>query len=339
MRKLYLQIPSGNKAKEDIDCLMAQAGFKNIAVKSSSHNAVARFFAKLMSVLLILVRTKKDDVLLIQYPFKKYYSLACKLTHLKGGKVITLVHDLGCCRRKKLTEQQEIKRLSHTDVLIVHNEAMKEFLTTRGYNKPMLTLGIFDYLAPCECATPHKGPQEEWQVVYAGGLAQRKNAFLYQIDSHIAGWHFNLYGKGIDEQEAAKWSNTTPAGFIKSDDFIKSSVGHFGLVWDGSSIDACEGEWGSYLLINNPHKTSFYLRAGKPVVMWDKAALTPFVLSHGLGVTVSSLREIGEKLSAITPGQYQQMCHNVSLVSKQLANGHYFYEACNNAIQITQNQK
>lgn len=327
MRKLYLQIPSGNKAKEDIDILMSRAGFRNIAVGCRSHNAVARFFAKLFSVLLIVFRVRKGDILLIQYPFKKYYSLVCSLAHLRGGKVVTLIHDLGCCRRKKLTEEQEIRRLSHSDVLIVHNEAMMQFLANRGYTKPMLTLGIFDYLAPVPGKTPNKKDDEEWQVVYAGGLARRKNTFLYLLDQHISGWHFNIYGNGVEEEEAAKWENITPMGFIKSDDFIKSSVGHFGLVWDGNSIDACEGEWGGYLLINNPHKTSFYLRAGKPVIMWDKAALAPFVIKNGAGIAVSSLREIGEKLAKINPEEYAQMCNNANRLSQQLQDGHHFYEA------------
>lgn len=335
MRNIFLQIPSKNKAKEDIDfVVMSKSGFKNIAVHGTSHNAVARFFVKLLSVLLILVRVKKGDIFLIQYPFKKYYALACRLIHLRGGKVITLIHDLGCCRRKKLTEQQEIRRLSHTDVLIVHNEAMKEFLETRGLKKRMVTLGIFDYLAPHNASSPKKDKDQPWQVAYAGGLARRKNTFLYLLDEHIKGWELYIYGKGLEEEAAAKWKNIKPMGFIKSDDFIRSSVGHFGLVWDGSSIDACDGEWGNYLRINNPHKTSFYLRAGKPVIMWTEAALTPFIISHGAGIAVSSLREIGEKLQTITPQQYQEMCRQALALSKQLQEGHHVLKAYREAVKL-----
>ena len=146
MSNLYLKIPSGNKAKEDIDEIMEKEGFVNVACSLSSHNAVARFLSKLISVLLIVFRVKKGDVVLVQYPFKKYYELVCNLTHMKGGKVITLIHDLGSFRRKKLTVSQENIRLSHTDVLIAHNEAMQEFLVKNGFVKHIVTLGIFDYL-------------------------------------------------------------------------------------------------------------------------------------------------------------------------------------------------
>ena len=66
MSNLYLKIPSGNKAKEDIDEIMEKEGFVNIAYSLSSHNAGARFLSKLISVLLIVFRVKKGDVVLVQ---------------------------------------------------------------------------------------------------------------------------------------------------------------------------------------------------------------------------------------------------------------------------------
>lgn len=334
MSNLFLKIPSGNKAKEDIDVIMEQNGFRDVAWSLSSHNAVARFISKLASVLLLLFRVKKGDVLLVQYPFKKYYSLVCHLTHIRGGRVVTLIHDLGCFRRKKLTVEQEMKRLSNTDVLIAHNEAMKAFLETNGFRKPLLTLGIFDYKAPSEACTPVKKADEEWKVVYAGGLAKRKNTFLYLLDEHISGWHFYIHGKGLDEEFTKDWTHITPCGFIKSDDFIKESVGHFGLVWDGSSIDECAGDWGSYLKVNNPHKTSFYLRSGKPVIMWKEAALTPFVLQEKVGFAVGSLKEIGESLSNISEDEYQEMCRNAKAISQRLQDGYYFKTAFSKAVEL-----
>ena len=52
MSNLYLKIPSGNKAKEDIDVIMEKEGFVNVACSFSSHNAVARFFSKLIYCLI-----------------------------------------------------------------------------------------------------------------------------------------------------------------------------------------------------------------------------------------------------------------------------------------------
>lgn len=334
MSNLFLKIPSHNKAKEDIDILMENEGFKNIALSFSSHNSIARFFSKIASVLMLIVNVKKGDVLLIQYPFKKYFSLVCMLTHLKGGKAIALIHDLGSFRRKKLTVEQERKRLSHADVIIVHNAAMKKFLSDNGTTQPMVELEIFDYLADSTGEKPEKKNEDEWQVVYAGSLVKRKNTFLYLLDEHISGWHFNIHGTGLDENYTKTWKNITPQGFIKSDDFVRHSIGHFGLVWDGSSIEECAGDWGEYLRINNPHKTSFYIRSGKPVIMWKHSALAPFVLKEGIGIAVETLPDIQRELSAISPEQYRAMVEKTAIISQRLAEGYYFNQAFSKALAL-----
>ena len=327
MAHLFLQFYNNNKARTDLDEIMLANGFRNIAVGSSCRSKAGIFLAKIATLAIMPLRIQRGDVLLIQYPFKKYYTTLCRVAHRRGAKVVTLVHDLGCFRRKKLTVQQEIARLDHTDVLIVHNESMAQFLSSHGYRRPMVTLGIFDYLATPLATTPTKRADEPWTVVYAGGLAKRKSTFIYLLDAVIEGWKMFVHGRGLDEEEARSWRNVESRVFIRSDDFVRESVGHFGLVWDGISIDECAGQWGEYLRVNNPHKTSFYLRAGKPVIMWNKAALTPFVLREGVGVAVSSLRDIGHKLNEISADDYAQMCRNVERVSALLADGHYFKTA------------
>lgn len=335
---VYLKLDTGNKAKEDIDQLMQQKGFCNVAVGSDWKGKVGRFFAKLLTMLVLPLRVGKGDVLLVQYPFKKYYPSLCRIMHMRGGKVVTLIHDLGCFRRKKLTVEQEVRKLSGTDVLIVHNDSMQAFLQQHGYDKPMLTLGIFDYLAPCQ---PKMSPALEeggsWDVVYAGGLAERKNKFLYLLDEKLPDdccWTLHIHGKGLDEAKATGWKHIRPRGFIGSDDFIRESIGHFGLVWDGSSVDECAGDWGVYLKVNNPHKTSFYLRSGKPVIIWKEAALAAFVEREGVGFAVNSLRDIDEALRNITPERYAAMLSCARNIQKRLAEGHYFSEAFAKATKL-----
>ncbi len=335
---LFLKIQFNNKAKNDIDVLMGQSGFRNVAVGSEWHGKVARFFAKLLSVFLLVFRVHRGDVLLVQYPFKKYYPTLCRIAHMRGAKVVTLIHDLGCFRRKKLTVTDEVKKLSMTDVLIVHNESMQQFLSDHGYQRPMLTLDIFDYLAPEEpVATPVHAEGSPWSVVYAGSLAERKNKFLYLLDEALpadCAWKLYIHGKGLDEEKAAHWQHIEARGFIKSDDFVRDSIGHFGLVWDGSSIEECAGDWGVYLKVNNPHKTSFYLRSGKPVIMWREAALSAFVEREGVGIVVGSLTELNERLQQLSAAEYEAMVNRVQRVRKQLAAGYYFNEAYLQALKL-----
>ncbi len=338
MSNLHLKIHFRNKAKEDIDIFAEAKGFKNVATGSEWKGTVGRFFSKLLSLLMLVFRARKGDVLLIQYPFKKYYPSLCRIMRWKGGKTITLIHDLGCFRRKKLTVEEEIVKLSRTDVLIVHNESMMRFLKDNGYRKPMLTLDIFDYVSGVEPASrPTHQAGAAWDIVYAGGLAMRKNKFLYILDDKLpdnCNWKLYIHGSGLDEAKAAGWAHIKPLGYIKSDDFIKESVGHFGLVWDGASIDGCSGDWGEYLKINNPHKTSFYLRSGKPVIIWQEAALAPFVESEGVGIVIGSLTELHERLACLTEEEYEKMVGRVQLMRQRLATGYYFNKAFDKAIAL-----
>lgn len=90
---------------------------------------------------------------------------------------------------------------------------------------------------------------------------------------------------------------------VPSEEFIKHIDADFGLVWDGDSLDGCSGEYGQYLKWNSPHKVSFYLRAGLPLIIWKEAAVAPIIEEAGAGITIWSLKELDDKLANLTPEQ------------------------------------
>ena len=104
-------------------------------------------------------------------------------------------------------------------------------------------------------------------------------------------------------------------------------LGDFGLVWDGTSIDTCAGNYGTYLKYNDPHKTSLYLVCGFPVVVWEKSAISRFVLARGAGIAVASLLEAGDAIAALSPKEYEAMCKNAAAVSAELRSGSYLKRA------------
>ena len=122
--------------------------------------------------------------------------------------------------------------------------------------------------------------------------------------------------------------------FMKSEEFISSVDGDFGLVWDGDSLDTCSGSFGEYLRWNSPHKVSFYLRAGLPIIVWDKAAVAPIVKKEGIGICISNIAELNNILRSITPEEMQKMRINVSRISKDLSNGEFLNKAVNNGIEM-----
>ena len=350
----YIKINSRNKAKQDIDQLMAGMGYRNIAVSGVGGKKVETFLRKVFTLAASLFRLHKGDVLLMQYPYKKFYALQCRLAHLKGAKVITLIHDLGTFRRRKLTAEQEMRRLSHTDYIIAHNDRMKQWLVEHGRSAATIgTLGIFDYLSDeaikgvrseelgvrseeLGVRSEELGVRSEElgvkisnlkfqisNIIYAGRLGERKNAFLYQASDEIEGCVMDLYGSGnLDYSRFGK--NIHHHGRIDSDKFISMDKDGWGLVWDGDSCNGCGGIWGEYLKINNPHKCSFYLRAGLPVIVWSQSAMADFVLTNKVGIAVERLSDIPEAIQGVGEQELSQIKDNVASMQQRLNEGYYF---------------
>ena len=240
--------------------------------------------------------------------------------------MIVVIHDLGSFRRKKLTVEQEICRLSHADYIIAHNTRMKQWLLDNGCKVPLGVLEIFDYLSDTK-APSHVVPSQPYRVVYAGALNPRKNTFLYEVGNYCHSYQFNLYGNGFELDKAKGKEFFHCKGFVRSDELIATVEGDFGLVWDGFSIDACTGDFGEYLKYNNPHKTSLYIRCELPVIIWEQAALADFVRDNGIGLCVSSLAELDTLLSSVTPEQYAVMKHRTIEISRRLSQGYYIQKA------------
>lgn len=329
----YKEVHSaGNKAKTDIEQIMAENGYVNVGLRQTRHPGTIRaFLATLASVLKAPFSLREGDRLVLQYPLKKYFTWVCRMAHLRGAKVIVVIHDLGSFRRKKLTVSQEIRRLGHADYIIAHNDRMKQWLTANGCRLPIGTLEIFDYLSQTK-ATPRRNVRKPYEVLYAGALNPRKNTFLYQVGACIHSYSFNLYGNGFELDKAQGKEHFDYKGFVRSDDLIATAQGDFGLVWDGFSIDACTGDFGEYLKYNNPHKTSLYIRCELPVIIWEQAALADFVRRNGIGLCIASLADLDHVLDKLTSEQYAEMKQNVKVISERLRTGYYIQKTLTTAI-------
>lgn len=323
----YIPIKSGNKAKNDIDTLMKQNDFINVSVNINQDGKINKFLYKFFTMFKLFKTIHKGDTLIIQYPFKKFYEHQCRIAHWKGAKVITLIHDLGTFRRHKLTANQEIIRLSHSDYIIAHNPTMMQWLINNGCKKKIVSLDIFDYLA--ETNPKDSDLQSPYNhIVYAGGFNKRKNMFIYQLDEIMDGCKVDLYGNGKVDDDVS-WKNVRFNGPKPSDEFVACVEGHWGLVWDGDSVDECSGQWGEYLKINNPHKTSFYLRANLPVIVWKQSAMAPFILKNNLGISINSLKELPEVLNKISDEDYKKIRISVINFKQKLQDGYFFIKALN----------
>lgn len=311
---------AGNRAKTDNEVTFAEMGAVNLGLPQRIRSGkVATFVYDLMSVVRFAFKVRRSDRLLLQYPVKKYYTLICRIAHSRGAKVVSFIHDLGSCRRKKLTVEQEMRRLSHSDAVIAANPAMQAWLEVNGYKGILTCSGFHDYRSNAQ-PNEESGLSTPPTVIYAGAVNRRKNSFLIDFCQLHKSYRLLIYGDCRNIPEIVN-SQTETRDFIEPDMFISNAGGDYGLVWDGDSLDACTGSFGEYLALNTPHKASFYLRAGLPLIVWDNSAIAPLVKHEGVGIAVSSLADIDNALARITDDAYSKMRRNVVALSKKLSAG------------------
>ena len=326
-RNYYHLTSAGNKAKTDNEDTLVEMGAINLGLPRTIRNSkILAFFLDLIGVIRACILLQKDDVLFLQYPVKKYFSFLCHVTHLKGAKTVSLIHDLGSFRRKKLTIQKEINRLSNSDYIIASNEKMKGWLEEHGLQKPVGSLGLFDYRSESKCSE-EVTERGQIKVVYAGALSMKKNSFLVELSKTLNHWQLLVCGNKEGLQGLQDNPQITYQGFVPSEEFIKHIDADFGLVWDGDSLDGCSGEYGQYLKWNSPHKVSFYLRAGLPLIIWKEAAVAPIIEEAGVGITICSMEELDKILKALTLEDYQKMKSNTVIMANKLNEGYFLHQA------------
>lgn len=211
---------------------------------------------------------------------------------------------------------RDIALLSKCNYVIAHNTIMAERLRAFGCNTHISTLRIFDY--NCSLTPPKRTLKigEPVKVVFAGNL--NKSLFLKSIDQ--SSHQYQLFVYGMPEMT---FQNSIYKGCVDADVLPNVIEGHFGLIWEGDSIQSTED---NYICINNPHKLSMYIVAGLPVITWEGSAAARFVEENNIGFVVSSLDEIDKRISEITSEDYSEMIKNCNTIRERLNKGYYLKE-------------
>ena len=285
----------------------------------------------------------KGSVVLFQHPqpgkrlvlkFVEYY-------RKRGIKFIALIHDLESLRggiagvvsiNTKTNQIGDNTMLKAFDVVICHNEHMRQYMIGKGFDpERLVNLEIFDYLSDVDRKQPEKGDNPS--IAIAGNLAKAKAGYIPKIFENNGNKDLvvNLYGtRYVPEQET---ENLKYHGAFPPEDLAAHLEGDFGLIWDGTEASTCSGNTGEYLKYNNPHKASMYLSAGMPVIVWSQAAIADFVLDNGVGIVVDDLYSLEEVIKGITKEEYQRYVENTRRVSKSLRGGAYTLAAIHTAVE------
>ena len=331
---------AGSKAVQDVFDVAKKLGYEAEVIRTAT--SIDSLWGKIRRQALFFIDWFKsyfsitpNSLVLIQTPYHHKQLIRnwvlSKLKRDKKVKFISLVHDVEELRKSLYNNYYKNEfnfMLSIADSIIVHNDTMKAFFIKKGIpENKLVSLKIFDYLMDKEATS--KNVIFERAISIAGNLDINKSAYIAQLGK--LGIIVHLYGPNfshsLEQYQDIQYHGSFPASEIPNQ--LNSG---FGLVWDGNSIDTCSGDFGEYLQYNNPHKLSLYLASGIPVVIWDKAAEADFVRKHNLGICVSSLSELKDKLEQISEKNYQEMIKNVANISTLLRYG----EHTKNSIRISE---
>ena len=335
-RKIFLstEIPNDKtaktKAKVDVMEILEREGYYSMYFpKVNTFMQIVQFWRALSKIV------DKNSHLVLEYPCmpRRRIWVISTFKFVKGIKLYGVIHDIGDLRFPDQKQMSDMLFLNRFDGLISHNASMTVWLRQRGYKKPIVNLNVFDYCLKDERNFNENGVSGMLKVLYAGNLSFAKATYIY--DKKLEGLHsFQLcvYGQHF-EKDRINGSRVSYKGVFNPDAPDLPEKYHFGLIWEGESIETCTGQYGQYIRFNNPHKFSLYLSLGLPVIVWKEAAIAKFVTDNKIGFTISSfdeLEKIGEK---VTEHQYSEYLSNINQLSHKVRKGFFLGTAINELIK------
>lgn len=322
---------ASSKAKSDIDLFLKKSNFnilyKGFKLSPNFLGKTRKLKYKYIDIPKMFKHTNMDNII-IHYPIYSsflYTALIKNIRKYTVAKIYLIIHDIESLRMFSTNNnyiKEEIRLLNEVDGLISHNTKMHTWLTEQGITVPIVDLQIFDYINP---QSIHTKFDNTMSIGFAGNLM--KADFLQKISFPI-----DIYGPN-PKNEYPPCVNYL--GQYSPDELPKYLNTNFGLVWDGTSIDKCDGIFGEYMKYNNPHKVSLYLSSGLPVIIWKESALADFIISNNLGIAVDSLESIEDITSSLSVSDYQQMKNNVLKIASDLRAGKYTLSAIEKLLTIS----
>ena len=319
-----------NKARTDVVRILLDNGYIHIPLYVSKSNKIRGAFQMVFNTLKAIRLANRDDTVFIQYPYQPQQINKLLMKVLSSGRavkkfrIMLLIHDSEGLRSyydnpDMLKEDVEI--FNKADLVICHNEIMKNVFLNAGGRDNYEVLGPFDYLYDGPLAKTFYSSKPT--IIIAGNLSLEKCGYVYKLQQ-LKNCSFNLYGINYSGETN---DHVRYKGSFHPDELIEHLEGSFGLVWDGDSIETCSGPTGNYLRYNNPHKLSLYIAAGIPLIVWRESALASYVQDSGLGILISSLNEI-ESLD-ISKEDYDRMVNNCLKYRGILIKGENLVKAVN----------
>lgn len=302
-------VHGGTKAAKDVHAILIDCGWQNYDTTcQGSALRRATCFARQILKLLTMPKTHTFFVQLPQYGFTKKWIVQILLRRFKS---IALLHDIDRLRTVSGGTSEKLARVA--DYLITTGR-LHEYLPASENPGKTVRLEIWDYLLnPMkEIRVGRKG-----QVIFAGSMGPRKSIAIFRAE--IRRLPLVLYGT-IHNSGQALPGDIYKGPFDSENPQIDIEVA-WGLIWEGgrNADNALAGN--DYEKINQPHKLSFYLACGIPVIVWNGSFIAQYVSENKCGITVSSLEDIQCAIEKVSETEYAGISRNAKEIGMRLRQG------------------
>ncbi|WP_283680565.1 hypothetical protein [Clostridium perfringens] len=322
-RNLNIKNDAGFKARKDILDICEAKKIKIIKAYSIYNNKLFRIMSKIKG-LILLNKIKSNSNVIIQYPIDYFYLEKAIFTlEKKKCNKILMIHDIESLRNNEKIKEKEINIFNKFDSIICHNNNMKLWLLNNNVISNIYEIEIFDYI--CNKEKKKMNLKDNYTISYATGmLGSEKSRFLFDLNSLNLDTNILLYGSISDKLKCNLNNNMIYKKSLSPKEIVEKIEGDFGLIWDGTSINICDGSFGEYTKFNTPHKLSMYIASEIPVIVWKEAACSKFVKENNIGIVIDKLSDIDNLLKNIPYEKYLQMKSNCIKIGDKVRKGYFF---------------
>jgi hypothetical protein len=323
-RKFYLQqyaqenYQHGGQGYVDMERILEQEGYMPCRLEENGgRSRILNFRKRFLQLRRIVKNASKADEWVFIFPvYGRMNRWLLRRLQRKSCQLIGIVADIdGLKDAEEGILREDIAFLSKLPKLVVHNQAMSDWLVSVGCKADMAKLEFFDFLQRPSAAS--RGLENK--VAFAGNLA--KSRFLLDPSiSDLDDIQIAVYGPGLEISSPLQ-KNLHFKGTYDPSDLIEKLEGSFGLVWDGDSWQSPGGPLGHYMAYITHHKISLYILAGLPILIPRMAGAAPRVEQYGIGIVFDNTADIPAAIKKLSEESYQAMRQNMVKLAEQLSKG------------------
>lgn len=304
---------------------LKERGYKPLYYRLKKEGLLLVKLLRIVQAFTWYLRLPSDSIVLFHLPIiPRATKLLLKLLQRKGIFTVAILHDIDGLRFNNPKDLEEEKKvLGNFQHVIVHNTRMQSFVSSFYPVEQTSLLWLFDYYCSSDTFLDRSLNNE---IAVAANLEK-----AVYVKTYLANWlqehpdvAVHLYGGSGSKDILQRFPpNLSYHGAVHPDALPAQLEGSFGIVWDGTRLDTCDGPVGNYLRYNSPHKLSLYLAASLPVIVWNESAMAPWVIEQEVGIVAASWDDAVRQLNKLAPDTYNQWHQKAKKIGSRLRKGYY----------------